>query len=491
MKNMKKTTNKTAKSTETPQAAPMKGMTPLGVKPGTHFAGPPSLKTEIESNQAKVLTAPKSGQKEPETRTTANANPKASPSATNKAPELPKVKSGDLIVNASSLANAIRQVAKITSSASSHIPILTHARLTVNGEKITLRGTNLDSFMEVNLKAIQGKATVDCCVDVARLIKAVAQSQIPYLKEKLVVLGSDNKTVWFGAKREITLNTMLASEFPEVPTMDGKTRLAGGTFTEPGKFAKALTSATSTDEQRYVLNGVYVSPETLVATDGKRLHMVGSTNCAAKLVMDIKTEAGKDAPGIIVPTDTMDLIGGFGNTVEFEVFGHKDEAAKDLNALIGAVHIRVKNRITASDQESSITLLAKLVDGTFPNYRQVIPKPSDIKQTHEVNAEAVLSHLRKTAVVEGGGVFQVKLAIEKNRMTISANSDVGKAEHLELPIKDGKAMEMGMNAAFLEDAVAGAQTDHVRLGFVDGLSPLTVAGTDGWARNIVMPVRLA
>ena len=408
----------------------------------------------------------------------------------NESPVLPRIETGDLIVNAATLTQALRQVAGVVNNTSS-LPILTQTRITVDGDKITLMGTDLDTFIEVNLKALHGasKLKIDCCVDVKRMIHAVSESQISYLKEKLVVFGSDNAKVWFGVKREITLLTMESKDFPPTPDLSKNAKLTKGTFRDPAKFAKALTPAASEDESRYILQGVFVTPEALAATDGRRLHTVGAENCSAKLVME---KVGKDGGGIIMPTAMFERIGSFGDTVDFEVFGRKVAKAKkgdpkDLNTLVGAVQVRVKNRFTPSVEESSITMTSKLIDGIYPNYKQVIPH--EAAQTHEVNAEAVLRHLRKTDVVEGDASL-VKLTIETNRLTISVNNpDIGKADHLELPVKDGTPMAMTLNSRYLADAVGSAQTEIVRLGFVDALTPIVVEGSDSWLRGVVMPCR--
>ncbi len=151
--------------------------------------------------------------------------------------------------------------------------------------------------------------------------------------------------------------------------------------------------AISTDETRYVLNGVLFSFKenklTLVATDGRRLAM-----------LDIELEFPRSHEAeIIVPT----------------------KAVTELQRLLkddGEVKISVGSGQIAFDLNNTL-LVSKLIEGNYPNYKQVIP--SEAKERVTLERETFLNSLRRVSLLASDKSNSIKLNFSKNNIEITAN----------------------------------------------------------------------
>jgi len=263
------------------------------------------------------------------------------------------------------------------------------------------------------------------------------------------------------------LHGLSAEEFPPLPKFKET-----GVVTLPQEKLKAnlrkTSIAISTDESRYVLNGVFMkfTPEKLVmvATDGRRLALT-----------EEDLPAGSTAQGdIIVPT----------------------KAVNELNRLLqtkGDVEIRfTDNQVSfrlKDESPFSVLLISKLVEGTYPNYQQVIPKES--KERIALTREEFLSALRRAELMTNDKSNSVKLAFTKNNLTITANTaDVGEArESLAINYK-GKDLSVAFNPGYLMDPLKVIDNDEIFLELSDELSPGSVK-INGPFHYVLMPMRMS
>ena len=202
--------------------------------------------------------------------------------------------------------------------------------------------------------------------------------------------------------------------------------------------------AISTDETRYVLNGIFASFRdgklTLVATDGRRLAMVDT-----ELEFPESNESD-----VIIPT----------------------KAIQELQRLAGDEGMVV---VRLSDSQVSFTvgdtlLVSKLIEGNYPNYRQVIP--SDPEERVKISREALFETVRRVSLLSSEKSNSVKLVFRENQLEVTANSpDVGEArETLDIPYR-GKAMQIAFNPDFLMAPLRNLDGDSVLLDLIDEMSP--------------------
>jgi len=225
--------------------------------------------------------------------------------------------------------------------------------------------------------------------------------------------------------------------------------------------------AVSTDESRYVLNGIFMSLKdgkmTLVATDGRRLALVDEE-------VDI---AEKSAGEFIVPA----------------------KAINELNRLLqdkGEVEIKFGENQASfalkNETGFSVLLITKLIEGNYPNYRQVIP--GEAKERIAVAREELMQALRRAEIMTSEKANSVKLAFGKNILTITANSpEVGEARETMAINYKGKELAIAFNPRYLIDPLNALTEDEVFIELIDELSP-GVIKINGPFLYVVMPMRL-
>jgi DNA polymerase-3 subunit beta len=250
-------------------------------------------------------------------------------------------------------------------------------------------------------------------------------------------------------------------EFPQFPKTDGgKTlKLEQATLRD---LLKKTTYAVSTDETRYVLNGVLMSFKadklTVVATDGRRLALVER---------DLEVPKGAECE-LIIPT----------------------KAVGELQRLLGDsgdVSLSVsENQIICSLGDA--VLASKLIEGTYPNFRQVIP--TEVKERVPLEREMLLAALHRASILASEKSQSVKLNFAKNTLTITATTpEVGEAkETLSINYK-GKELTIAFNPQYLMDPLRNLDADEVFLELTDELSPGVIKVNEPFL-YVLMPMRL-
>ena len=251
------------------------------------------------------------------------------------------------------------------------------------------------------------------------------------------------------------------AEFPPLPDFAGAKE-----FKIPQQVLrdglKKTSYAISTDETRYVLNGIFTSfrdgKMTLVATDGRRLAMVDA---------DLEFPASHETD-VIIPT----------------------KAVQELQRLLGdAGDVIVK----LSDSQISFSigdslLCSKLIEGNYPNYRQVIP--GDSNERVVISREALLETVRRVSLLSSDKSNSVKLVFSENRIEVTANSpDVGEAQESMDVIYQGPPMQIAFNPEFLQAPLRALDSDDVYLDLIDEMSP-GVLRIEGTFLYVLMPMRV-
>ena len=251
-------------------------------------------------------------------------------------------------------------------------------------------------------------------------------------------------------------------EFPALPKLE-----KAKAFTLPQKVLKDALRKTSygisTDETRYVLNGILLSFKenklTLVATDGRRLALV-----------DIEAEFPRsNEVDVVVPakciTELQRLLGDEG----------------DVKLAVGENHV--------SFEAGGRLLVSKLIEGNYPNYRQVIPAESRERIT--IERELLLNAVRRVSLLSSEKSNSVKLIFTKNNLEIAANTpDIGEAhESLAISYKS-KDFSVAFNPIFLQDPLRALTEDEIHLEVSDEMSPGVIKiGTP--FLYVLMPMRIS
>ncbi|MBI4056859.1 MAG: DNA polymerase III subunit beta [Elusimicrobia bacterium] len=255
------------------------------------------------------------------------------------------------------------------------------------------------------------------------------------------------------------------SEYPVLPEFNktGAFQLSSKLLTE---MVRKTIYAASTDETRYVLNGVLwvASKGTLemVATDGRRLACVRRQGIPE----------GKEFK-VIVPIKILQ---------EFLRLQSLAEVDTEEKVLVGIS----ENQIAF--QVKQTTFLSRLIEGNFPNYEQVIPSRKDIQIT--ISTPDLLGITRRASLCSMDRGGSVKYGLKKGILHVSASSQSLEFEdEVEISYK-GEDFQVAFNPLFILDALKNIEADAVTLGFTTPINPAVLEPKgDPDYRYVVMPMR--
>jgi DNA polymerase-3 subunit beta len=367
----------------------------------------------------------------------------------------------NLTISKEQIINGLQAVQNVVSSRTT-LPILSNVLLRAEEGRLEFTATDLD-------------VTVACAVEAK--VKKPGASTIPVKKLFGIVreLGNSELDLEVDDKNVCSIRSgpsfykihgLSADEFPPLPSFkeEKKVTLPQDTLRS---MMKKTSFAISSDESRYVLNGIYISLKdhkmTMVATDGRRLALV-----------DEEVDISEKSQGeFIVPA----------------------KAVNELNRLLqdkGTVDIQfVENQASFTlkgEKNGSVLIVTKLIEGNYPNYRQVIP--AETKERIALVREEFLHALRRAEIMTSEKSNSVKLAFGKNKLEITANSpEVGEAkESLAINYK-GPDIAIAFNPKYVIDPLSALPNDEVFFELIDELSP-GVLKINGPFLYVVMPMRL-
>lgn len=253
-----------------------------------------------------------------------------------------------------------------------------------------------------------------------------------------------------------------ASEFPNIPEVESPHSFQIEQASLKAMLRQTMYAA-STDETRYILNGALLSFRdeklTVVCTDGRRLALVEQE-------LEFPSEAEVD---LVIPTKVVqELVRSLEEDGTVKVWASDNQVAFEFGDML---------------------MLSKLIDGKFPNYRQVIPGACE--ERIPIEREALLAAVRRASLLVNEVHGSVKLSFVKNRLEVSTSAqEIGEAQE-KVPIKyGGKDITVSFNPGFLQDALKVLPYDTVYLELTDELSP-GVLKCDGAFLYVIMPMRLA
>ncbi len=368
----------------------------------------------------------------------------------------------NLTISKEQIINGLQAVQNVVSTRTT-LPILSNVLLRAEKDRLELTATYLDVTISCGVEASVKKAGATT-VPVKKLFGIIRELNNPEID--IEVDDKNVCSVRSGASF-YKINGLSADEFPPMPKFKEDKKVVLPQEKVRGMMKKT-SFAISTDESRYVLNGIFISLKehkmTMVATDGRRLALV-----------DEEVDVTEQSQGeFIVPA----------------------KAVNELNRLLqdkGEVETRYSENqaaFTLKDEKGfSILIITKLIEGNYPNYRQVIP--GEPKERVALAREEFLHALRRAEIMTSEKSNSVKLAFTKNNLAITANSpEVGEArESLAINYK-GKEMAIAFNPKYMIDPLNALPNDEVFLELIDELSP-GVLKINGPFLYVVMPMRLS
>ncbi|MFP4673690.1 MAG: DNA polymerase III subunit beta [Opitutales bacterium] len=371
-------------------------------------------------------------------------------------------------INQDHFSNGLQQVLHVVATRS-NMPILNNVLIEAGSDHIALTTTNLELGIQCRIKAEitePGSFTLP-----VRKLSTIVR-ELPQKEIFVETGGEDNQAKITSGGSQFKIMGIDSEDFPPLPDFENQ-HVYELPQMELVRMLKSVSYAQSTDENRHILNGVYFSfaedKLTLVATDGRRL---------ALTALDTKVSEG-NAGSLILPAKTVS---------ELErLMGKGQEVKVAFNDRQVALEIGIKDS-EDSGLVDHLYLVSKIVEGNYPNYRQVIPKETEHRV--KIERELMLECVHRAALVTTEKSSSVKLKLSKNLLEISGSSAEFGESHESMAIAyDGPEVQVAFNPYFLMEPLRALTKDEVFFEFKDELSPGLFKTLDNFL-CVVMPLRL-
>jgi DNA polymerase III subunit beta len=355
----------------------------------------------------------------------------------------------------------LQQVQNVVSSRAT-LPILSNVLIEVDQDALRMTTTDLDVVVSGRVLADEVESPGSTTLPVRRLATIVRE--LPADDIEVDVSGENAASMRCGNSFFKILG-LPADDFPPTPGFEDAREFKLSTQTLRDGLRK-VAYAISTDETRYVLNGVLCQFKdgklTLVATDGRRLAMTDT---------DIEFPESMEC-SVIVPTKAVN---------ELQRLLKEGPDKTDVRVRIGARQI--------SFEMNQNLLVSKLIEGNYPNFRQVIPGQAKFRVTLE--REAFLQAVQRVSLLAQDKSNSVKINFSRDGIEITANSaDIGEARESMAVRYTGPDMAIAFNPEYLMAPFRNLDDDEVHLDLIDEVSPGVVRINTPFL-YVLMPMRVS
>lgn len=343
----------------------------------------------------------------------------------------------------------------------STLPILSNILISIENQRCTLTGTDTEveliGSLSLEHAAINGQMTVPArkLVDICRSLPEKAEIQFSHENQRLTIKSG---------RARFNLATLPAQDFPHIETQvpDQEICVSNAQFQN---LLKKTYFAMAVEDVRYFLNGALLDINEgeikVVATDGHRL----------ALSPVLKTESAASTQ-VIIPRKTVQEM--------MRLFQKEDET---LTLYIGNHYLKM----TTGDA----TLVSKLIDARYPDYRKVIPRPSD--KYLLIDKDQFQQALTSIAVVTSEKQRGVRVQIRPQILKLLARNTEQEEAEQELNVfeQTGEELDIGFNVNYLLDALNAIDDLQVKMTFSDSNNGVILENPEAkGGRYVVMPMRL-
>ena len=358
------------------------------------------------------------------------------------------------------LLGQLQTVSRVASTRSA-IQALSGVQLAASSDRCELRATDMDVGLRVPLEAEVAREGV--VVLPARLIVDVVRS-LPARTVSLELRPAEQDVELVSGKATFHIRTLRTEDFPPFPEPDPESAVCLPAEAFVSTALKVAGSA-SRDETRPVLTGILVSASDrelrMVATDSYRLSVKETT-------LESPLSSGFE---VNVPARALQELA--------RVAGHAEDEQLSVSVRQNQV-LFVLGRVILS---------SRLIDGQFPNYRQLLPESFE----HELRiAGGELTDVVRRISLLAQKNAPLRLAFEPGELTVSAQTpDVGEALE-SLPVAfQGEPLEIGFNPEFLRAGLEAIDEGDVLLKLISPLRPGLIESADeSRFQYLIMPIRL-
>ena len=370
-----------------------------------------------------------------------------------------------LSMSCSDLQNALNHVHNVVEKRTT-IPILSNVLLKAHGGTLELTATDLD---------IEAVDIADATIEQEGAITAPAQTLAEVVKKlpslvdiHLETEPESNQLIITSGKSRFELPTLSSNDFQ---SMGDQPMTAS--FTIAAKALRRLFDKTkfsiSNEETRYYLNGIYL--HVFAGTEGPLLRAVATDGHRLALAEMPAPEGLTSLEGVIIPRKAV------------------VESLRLLDGLESDVSVSVSNNIYVLKAGRAV-LTSKLIDGSFPDYRRVIPQNNP--SLMEVDKKAFTQAVDRVATISTERSRSIKLTLSEGLLVLAVNQiDSGKSrEEVEVDYS-ATPIEIGFNARYIAEISQNISGEKIHYAFADSASPVLVTDPeDANVRFVIMPLRV-
>ncbi len=360
-----------------------------------------------------------------------------------------------IIVTKENLVSALSKAVR-ASSARPAMPILGNILFEASSDRLTLTATDSEITIKTTIPALveEEGATTLPAKKMQQIIAALPNADV-------TIANDENEISTITCKKStFKVHGLGADQYPEIKDYEYDLSFNMKVQDIIRSFTKVVY-ARSTDDSRKQLNGVVMSIRsgimTVAATDGRRLAVVEKA---------IEDENAKDGDYILPSRASTELSSCLDGTD---------------NVLISL------NRSGASFQSANTTLITKLVDSQYPNFRQVIPE--NCGNTVSLPRSEFTEALKRVALIVSDSGDSVKLTFSQNNLLIYASSvETGESsESMEIAY-EGDEVSVSFNPVYFTDPLKVMEADTINIEFGRQYSPIKLTGDEGFL-YMLMPMK--
>lgn len=354
------------------------------------------------------------------------------------------------------------QVVQRAVSTKNPLPILSGIMIKTKDGHLHFTATDLEMGIEcsVPVSVIEDGGVVLPAKYFSEIVR-----KLPDIKIDIDVNRENNNTLIKYGKSEFNLLGMSPDDFPILPSIDSETTLVikQDLFKN---MIKQVGFAVSTDDNRPVFTGILMEIEEseikLVATDTHRLAFRKGTT------ENKETELSKT---VIIPGKTL-------NELNRIMSGESE----DLKISFG------ENQVVF--EMTGVKLISRLIEGQFPNYKQVIPQ--GCKTKIKIQTKEFLESTERASLLAKEGSNVVKVSVKDGNMVINSNSpEIGKIEEQMAVEMEGEEAQIAFNSKYLIDVLKNIEAEEILLELTGSLSPGIIKPAEG--ENylyLILPIRI-
>lgn len=355
------------------------------------------------------------------------------------------------------LVEALTAVSRAVTSRGGALPVLSGIHATLEGDRLRLIGSDLDLTIETVL-TVNGEQD-GVAVFPARLTTDIVRALEPGAVG-FEIEGDEANLI--AGRSHFTVRLLPADDYPRLT--DSEQDPVSFDASLIAEALRQVVRAASHDDARPILTGVLLVAEgeelRLVATDSYRLALCDVTG-------SLKLAEGQS---VLIPSKAL------GELVR--IIGTE-----------GTVELRLGER-DATFGVGSLKLTTRLIEGEFPNYRQLIPTSSPNRVV--IGREVLIDAIKRVKLMAKEST-PIRLSLSGNSVELLAiTQDVGQAEELVDASYEGEEMIIAFNPEYLIDGIDAISGDEVSIETIDGLKPAVIRSIkDDNFLYLLMPVRIS